>query len=532
MSISKVSALLIILLAAASANGADIDTIGATLLRQVSPGLTGNGISVGQVEAPISAGTPPPFEVNPGAAGVNQPTNLFTWISSSGTAITFTNTVGTESGHADAVAGNFYGNTTNGVAPGVAHVDNYEANFFSDNYIASPQAIPDRVVNQSFVYDADVNGTHYPSNVEATIDSEYDDAATQYGVLFVSGAGNAGTVYPAATCYNGIGVGVYPGNSSTAPTYNGRSKPDLVAPGGGVTSFSTPLVAGSAALLIQAALRGDGGSDTASASDNRTIKALILNGAIKPAGWTNGVTTPLGARYGAGVLNVWNAWGQLAGGKRAFIESTSVLDGQPHPPGSNPGNVPVLTGWDLNSITSPDPLHDKINHYYFNLTGSHVYTLTATLTWQRPHTVVPAQPMSINDLNLFLYNTANGNLVLCSTSMVDNVEHLTLPSLPPGRYDLQVQKNPNGEVSPSETYALAFEFFNIALTVRQTNNNNLVISWPLAPQGFKLASSSSINPSATWAPVTSPVTADTSANRDVVTVPMTGAVQFFRLQRP
>ena len=48
--------------------------------------------------------------------------------------------------------------------------------------------------------------------------------------------------------------------------------------------------------------------------------------------------TPLDARYGAGVLNVFNSWNQLKGGKRAFIESTSVLSGTPHPPGANAGN--------------------------------------------------------------------------------------------------------------------------------------------------------------------------------------------------
>src|SRR6185437_2028248 len=486
MSISKISAFLILLLAAASASGADIDTIGGTLLRRVSPGLTGSGVTVGQVEAPIGAGTPPPFEVNPSAAGVDQPTNLFTWISGSGTANTFTNTVGTESGHADAVAANFYGNTTNGIAPGVAHVDNYEANFFSDNYITLPQAIPDRVVNQSFIYDADANGTHYPSNQEAMIDSQYDDAAVQYGVLFVSGAGNGGTVFPAATCYNGIGVGVYPGSSSTGPTPDGRSKPDLVSPGSGVTSFSTPYVAGSAAAMIQAALRGDGGADTNSANDNRTIKALLLNGAVKPADWINTPTTPLDIRYGTGVLNVFNSWNQLRGGKHAFIEATTVANGSAHPPGANASNEPALSGWDLNSLSNPTPLQDQINHYYFNLPGSNSFTLTATLTWLRPHSTI-LEPSSINDLNLFLYNTANGQLVLSSTSAVDNVEHLYSTTLPPGRYDLQVLKNAQTQVTTGETYALAFEFFNLRLSAVESTAN-VVLSWPIAPAGFELQS--------------------------------------------
>ena len=385
------------------------------------------------------------------------------------------------------------------------------------------------MVNQSFIF-ANADSSHLPTNEEQSVDSSYDDFAIQYGVLFVSGAGNGGTVYPAATCYNGIGVGVYPGSSSFGPTPDGRSKPDLVAPGSGATSFSTPYVSGSAALLIQGALRGDGGADTNSANDNRTIKALLLNGAVKPADWANTTTTPLDPHYGAGVLNVFNSWNQLRGGKHAFIEATTVANGSAHPPGANAGNEAALSGWDLNSLSNPTPLQDQINHYYFNLPASNSFTLTATLTWLRPHSTLVG-PSSINDLNLFLYNTANGQLVLSSTSAVDNVEHLYTAALPPGRYDLQVLKNAQSEVSAGETYALAFEFFNVPLSIVQSNAN-VVLSWPLAPAGFELQSTTNITPPAVWTTVTAPVTVDTTSNRNVVAIPETGGNQFFRLQRP
>jgi hypothetical protein len=506
--------------------GADIDTMGGTLLHQVAPTLNGTGIPVAQPEASTST-TSAAFEVNPST--VNQPASLFTWISTSGTANTFPNTVGVESGHADGVAANFYGFST-GVAPQVSHVDNYEANDFYNNLITSGAAISARVVNQSFIF-ANADGSHLSTIQEQAINTAYDDYVAQYGVLFCSGAGNGGTVFPAATCYNGIGVGVYPGTSSFGPTPDGRSKPDIVSPGGGVTSFSTPFVSGSAAVLMQAALRGDGGANTNAANDNRTIKALILNGAIKPADWTNGVTTPLDARYGAGVLNVFNSWHQLKGGQHPYIESTSVASGNPHPPGANTNNETSLSGWDFNSLTNSDLLHDQINHYYFNLPASHSFTLTATLTWLRQHSTLLNPNMSINDLNLFLYNTANGNLVLSSTSTVDNVEHIYVPSLPAGRYDLEVQKNPNGQVSSGETYALAFEFFNLPLSIAQTNGQ-VMITWPLAPTGFQLQSATNLNPQIAWSPVTAPVSVDTNANQNVVFVPSTGGNQFFRLQRP
>lgn len=515
--------LLIVLLSALNALGADIDGMGGTLLHQVDPTLQGNGVVVAQPEGEDN-GVSGEFEVNPSV--VNQPVSLFTWLSSTGTATTFPNSVGSESGHADGVAANFYGTST-GVAQQVSHVYNYDADYFYNNVVALGLSIPARVVNQSFIF-----GT----NGEQTIDVNYDNSAVQYGVLFVSGAGNGGIdngghVYPAATCYNGIGVGVYPGSSSVGPTYDGRCKPDIVSPGSGATSFSTPFVSGSAAALIQAALRGDGGANTNAANDNRTIKALLLNGAVKPTGWTNGVTTPLDARYGAGVLNVFNSWNQLKGGKHAFVESTSVAGGSAHPPGANSGNESSLTGWDLNSIAPQDSLHDAINHYYFNVTSSNSQTLTATLVWLRPHSSLLNPTPAINDLNLFLYNTANNNLVLSSVSPVDNVEHLFLPTLPPGRYDLQVEMNGAGEVSSSETYALAFEFFNTPLSISATNNT-AVISWPLAPAGFELQSTAGLTLPVTWTPVANPVTVDTNSDQNIVAVPIGSGNQFFRLQRP
>jgi hypothetical protein len=516
-----------VLFASLNGRGGELDTIGATLLNQTAPALLGAGIPVGQAEASVDGVSA--FEVNP--TFVSQPENLFTWISSTGTAVTFPNSVGTESGHADLVANNFYGKTA-GVAPLVSHVDNYDGDYFYNNFVEGGVAIPARVVNQSFIFAVLSNNVvvHLSTNEEQSIDAAYDDYANQYGVLFVSGAGNGGQVFPAATCYNGIGVGVYPGGSSYGPTTEGRSKPDIVSPGGGATSYSTPYVSGAAALLIQAVLRKDGGADTNSANDNRTIKSLLLNGAVKPADWTNGITTPLDARYGAGVLNVFNSWNQLRGGKHSFIEATTVLKGNAHPPGANAGNEPVLSGWDLNSLTNPDLSHDQINHYYFNLPGSHSFTLTATLTWLRPHSSIQG-PSDINDLNLFIYNTANGQLMLSSTSAVDNVEHIYIPALPPGRYDLQVQKNAQNQVTAAETYALAFEFFNVPLSIT-SSNGNAVIKWPLAPAGFQLQSTTNLGQSMIWNAVAAPVTVDTNSSQNVVTVPISDGNQFFLLHRP
>src|SRR5437588_12440368 len=111
----KFAALLIVLSLAIHIRAADLDTIGATLLRQGAPSLMGTGVRVAQTEATSNGSD---FEVNPGVVGLA--VSSFTWISSAGSAAIFPNAVGTESGHADAVAQDFYG-SARGVAPLVAH---------------------------------------------------------------------------------------------------------------------------------------------------------------------------------------------------------------------------------------------------------------------------------------------------------------------------------------------------------------------------------------------------------------------------
>src|SRR5207244_2108188 len=110
---------------------------------------------------------------------------------------------------------------------------------------------------------------------------------------------------------------------------------DLVAPAG-FTSFSTPLVAAGAAILLQAGDREDGGSGSAAAAtDSRTVKALLLNGAVKPADWMRTAGSPLDFRYGAGVLNVFNSYQQLRGRKQSFTLSTTNPAGDSHLPPNN-----------------------------------------------------------------------------------------------------------------------------------------------------------------------------------------------------
>jgi hypothetical protein len=448
---------------AARASG---DPIGLIELRSLVPSLTGSGVTVGQAEADVSGANT--FEVNPTTVG--QPQSLFTYYDDNGNE-TSTYNAAEGSGHANDVAGNFYSSTT-GVAPGVQHVDNYSADYFTAA-ISNDLPISDAIVNQSFIF---TEGDGSPLTVadQQNADLYYDDYVAENQTIFVSAIGNGGQVNAPATAYNSIGVGAYGGSSSTGPTVdNGRSKPDIVAPAS-ATSYSTPLVSGSAALLLQA-----GADLSTGATDPRTIKALLLNGAVKPSGWTHTHTAPLDVNYGAGVLNVYNSYIQLEAGQQGpSVTSFEALGGNHSAVTS--GYTDPLVGWNFTTFSSSST-QDVCQHYLVPTSGSaSSYTLTATLVWERPgEATVTSNP--INNLDLFLYDaTRNTTTPLdYSDSTVDNVQELYDVGLTAGdTYDLEVFKaggvaapNRQGDISNSETYALAYDFAPVPTPANLTWNN-------------------------------------------------------------
>ena len=360
----------------------------------------------------------------------------------------------------------------------------------------------------------------------------YDNYAAQYKTLFVSGAGNGGatirSIIRRQRCYNGIGVAAYGGGSSIGPTLdNGRAKPDITAPGTAETSFSTPYVAGAAAVLMQAGLRGDGGSDTNSAADIRTVKALLLNGAIKPADWTNGAASPLDARYGAGVLNVFNSYEQLAGQRQTNFVSASVSTGAAHPPTGATNTIGVLSGWNFTNLTSSSS-SDEVNHYYFNVTNgvsNAAFTATATLVWNRQQ-----NKSSINNLQLFLYNAANSNLVpsapapwtMSSTFMCRRC-----------RRDVTICRCSRRAVLmsvPAKPMRLRLNFSPLPLSAARSGTN-VILQWPVYPAGFVIQSTTNLAPPVVWNSLSNLVATVTN-NQNYVVLNATNRNQFFRLQRP
>jgi hypothetical protein len=154
--------------------------------------------------------------------------------------------------------------------------------------------------------------------------------------------------------------------------------------------------------------------------DIRLSKALLINGAVKPTGWSNSPFAPLDRRHGAGILNIYNSYRQFRGGQTGDSES-----------------VAIRRGWDLATASTKNYRFEVPNRASF----------TATLVWLRAY-----GQTNISNLDLFLYRDADAALVASSESAVDNVEHIFARSLPAGTYRLQVAGG------LAETFALVYEF--------------------------------------------------------------------------
>ena len=280
--------------------------------------------------------------------------------------------------------------------------------------------------------------------------------AQYHGAIIVAGIGNGlesydPPLYPGASA-NVIGVGVinsvnndkavnylahfalpYREHSSFGPTGDGRCKPDIVSPGnclvadanspasyqttGNWSSFSTPIVAGTLALLVQKAKEDPNLAPAISPEGgNCVMKAVLLNAADKLPFWHKGRltkqddhTAPLDYIQGAGALNAAAAYRLLIAGE------------------NKPPAVPD-TGWDNNLLTSQTPE----NIYEFTIEENTKKIITATAAWNKHFSDIypfDAEPEKDADLRLELWAVdANqpdgGYLVDYSDSSIDNIEHI------------------------------------------------------------------------------------------------------------
>lgn len=309
---------------------------------------------------------------------------------------------------------------------------------------------------------------HSPPDVDivtASIGSQFEDwwtrgidsLAEHYGLIIVAGIGNGSDaqdppLFPGASA-NVIGVGVvdsvntenlaaslahfalaYPEHSSFGPTADARCKPDIITPGnclaadsndpngyepvGSWASFSTPIVAGTAGLLVQKAKQDSNLNQAVSPEGgNCVIKAILLNSAKKLPYWHKGRLdkdddhqAPLDWIQGAGMLDAVGAYEHLIAGPE------------------KPGDAPT-TGWDNNLL---DNRADAENVYKITIAEPAGKIITATVVWNKHFDYVfpfEATPEKDGNLRLELWaidtNDPNNDYLLdYSDSNTDNVEHI------------------------------------------------------------------------------------------------------------
>lgn len=426
--------------------------IGLLELRTLYPTLSGAGVRVGQVEGSGSGSTletANDFEVDPGQIGhpADNSDGFVTYINGlQSTTIYNDGVIGTYSGHATTQASFFYGDalfdgTPTGVAPAVVHVDNYFANNFTENLLTRP--FPDKVVNMSFLYDTTMN-----------FDTNYDTAANADNVVFVASAGNGGVPGSPGSAYNAIDVDSSISFEAIGPATNGVRKPDISAPQM-QTSRTAAIVSGCATCLVQAGTAGWTGStaeNRADAVDFRTVKALLLNGATKPADYyTNAYaptpSQPLSAVYGSGQVNILNSVQELYGGEFAAGATSSVVTGST--PATPVALTPLTTteGWNLGTLTATTG-HDAVDSYGFDLTAGQ--GLIATLTWAANNA------NAIDFLELDLVDNSTGTLLAQSAAAESNVQQVRFKAPATTDVVLEVRLHGSATGTLSDKYALAF----------------------------------------------------------------------------
>ena len=418
---------------------------------------TGEGITVGHVE------------FGPGAYMPNTHDPQFknvTFVERSGPS--------KPSGHASATARTIYG--LNGLAPGVSVVHCFDSrNWMGPGYlnVGSPQPPsggPMRVITHSWVSDS-----NHAVDVLRRVDWQID----HHDTIMCAGVNN-GTETPVpyllATSYNAIAVGTNHAKRPHAPNprdpanvggssggytrieVRGRCKPDIIGPRK-LTSFTTPAVAACAARLLQAA---DEMTDCAHlAGKAEVIKAVLLAGATKPNNWQPEPGKPLDEHLGAGVVNFNNSLIILQAGPPPEADETDQTDSTIH--------LPNRVGWDFRTI---EPDGEQV--YTFGL-QSPMDEASIILTWHRRITGTKINDKGhagetsggggiwfglpkLADLDLRLIHTDEAGQqheIATSTSKRDNVEHIYLKHLQPGRYHLHVSRPEHIHDEPWD-YALAW----------------------------------------------------------------------------
>ena len=196
------------------------------------------------------------------------------------------------------------------------------------------------------------------------------------------------------------------------------------------------------------------------------IKAVLLAGAVKPNGWQPAPGKPLDEHLGAGLVHFDNSLQILQAGPAPSGSETLGVEGAIDQQAvADPVRLPNRMGWDFREI-EPKQTHA----YTFGLQAP-MGEASIILNWHRRIGSVKTDETGgggsgsiwyglprLADLDLHLYHTdENGDVheLAVSESRVDNVEHIYLKQLDPGRYRLEVTR-PEAVHDEPWDYALAW----------------------------------------------------------------------------
>ncbi|HTF88400.1 MAG TPA: S8 family serine peptidase [Planctomycetota bacterium] len=424
------------------------------LAARLGPGNypTGAGMLVAQVEAP-AGGAYAPDANNPEFVGktITQKSGL-----SNG-----------PSGHATLVGQHWFGTLTS-IAPGISLIDAYEANhwlgtgFLNGSGSTRPQMVAAKIFSHSWIGNAGGANNGYLRKLDAVIESQ--------GLIVCAGVNNGAGPLDVALlshAFNAISVGRsdglhHAGHTALGVDGPGRMKPELVAPAP-ATSFSTPLVSGAAALLVETAWTDPHTAGNPHAALPEVIKAVLMAGAQHRPGWSNAAvtsgnmrgttSTPLDPIFGADQLDVDTSHWILSAGEQAAASTAQLATSV-----NSAGWVELDIGsgqsrWLRFQIEANKPFVSVIAAWDRSVAPNYA-------TWSVADLVLELWTVDAQGAPVELVGTPAGSFFsggnVQSDSAFDNVEHLYLNDLAPGEYLLELRRTQDGLANTRA--ALAWNF--------------------------------------------------------------------------
>jgi len=259
-------------------------------------------------------------------------------------------------------------------------------------------------------------------------------------------------------CYGGLTGGHNPTIGTDPTFYMGQQSGSYYFIAVSGTSLASPVVAGAAALLIDAGRARQMGPD---AADGRVIKAVLMNSAGLVDGWDNGqhaVSRPIG--LGGTVISTTQGLDYAAGAGRLALAKAlrQYINGSP---GAAPGVSLNDVGW---SYATLQPLASNDYAIADFIAAGTPFTATLDCFVDLALNGEEAADVQFANMDLEIWKLAGPGgtpdaLVAESVGVYNNVEHLRFDTPADGYYMLRVKwVGENYDLGPAvaEPYALAW----------------------------------------------------------------------------